>query len=1266
MTSIIHILDQRRLIGPGGSTMAGVMHFYYTGTSVYAPIYADSSMSTPMTNPVVVGAGQIIPSIYLDEAVTYKRRIVYSDGTVDEEDPLGNLFGNSELGVPVGTVLDFSGPVLPDNYQYCAGQELSRATYSALFAVIGTTYGSGNGTTTFNVPDYRGRVLAGKDNMNGTAAGRLTQVDGTTLGAAGGTDTVTLTSSQIPAHTHPITDPGHFHTTTVHRAGANGGDGGGARWNVQTVTDYGPFGVASDTKTTGITVNANTGGDGAHSNTQPTAVTNKIIKVLPSSALSLLGQIPDITTLTNLSNQTEDNAASAAASATSATASQNSAARSASSAALSVSSVLAAIGAQNILSSNPSSLPYEVIGISGGIGTGSGGTPGTYVGGVSGGPPGFQWIYTIASTGKIDSYTIVNPGLGTTAAAPTLSFPKGGITGATIPTASMYTIPVNRIFLAPSADNANILAWGNNAGSLASAPFGGTQLVLYTKTGIDNAITSFDNEFYNGSLAYGADYWTLYYNTGDTTKGILANTTDTYLQGLGIVQTIQPNTTGSIINSVIQDLGRDITGQYIIASAIVKISAASTWLVPTVFTRSVGGSITNLIGSTSSYEQLTTNYRLYTIRGQVGTSPTGQEQVFIGTTSAGDFTGAEIGGFSIAVNSVAFTMYSQLRRFGWNRDMDRARVVSRLKAAENSLPQRGQLPSFLYNGGLANSAEGWIGYGTSTNAQDAITTDSVFLSYGVERTFQATVAGSLKGFKQQDAGVDLAGLYVQFGGIVKVSTAGNWAALSALVGTSPGAGGASLISSTSGYVQIDATHRFYWVRGQVPSTVGSRYVLLGSFFDTNMAGGEFGGFTGAWRKTPFLNLSDVDHLGNVTVSDHYRIQARLTSLEQVLPATTAIDLYIPPDLWITSGKTSSFYVQNANANIINNPVWTMAISGSTGSGSTVVSTLDASREKLTLDPSALSGTTTFEARSFSGDQTLRKQVVTNVHVCPTGQSGTVKVLCIGDSIFNFGMASKILAKLQARTGLNCTLVGTSGAGGTGEIRSGRRFTDYIYKTTDQMSPVSIGSEAAYLAMTDTQKLAYNPFIRASTGGDDPSVVFNGYVFDPASYVSRFAGATSPLDVEVPTHVVIGLGRNDISLVSGRTTAQILADLQDGMRVMYTQIRAAWPSAKISFLWHVTSNTAAGNAEWPTYLSVYAREFMKFVKSKSDTKLAFLPGYLHCPRDGFLYTSSVQSTDPDTGMMSVTLSDYYHYQQGPYLDKEADLVMSWIGASQAGV
>lgn len=289
MAAFIHLIDQRRLIGPGGSTVSGRIYFYYSGTSVKAPVFQDIGLSVPAPNPVDVGAGEVVPLLFLDTNIVYRRVIQYSDGTYDEQDPLGELFSEGELGVPVGTVTDFAGSVPPDGFLFCFGQAVSRTEYSSLFSVIGTTYGAGNGTTTFNLPDYRGVVLAGKDNMGGVAAGRLTApiIDGIVLGATGGVEEHALTDGELPWHSHDATvnDPGHSHFYTgamVPGAGYQSGS------NMQQQTA-----VVTSHTTTDITVDISaTGGGFAHTNVQPTTITNKIIKVLENSFLSLIDLIP--------------------------------------------------------------------------------------------------------------------------------------------------------------------------------------------------------------------------------------------------------------------------------------------------------------------------------------------------------------------------------------------------------------------------------------------------------------------------------------------------------------------------------------------------------------------------------------------------------------------------------------------------------------------------------------------------------------------------------------------------------------------------------------------------------------------------------------------------------------------------------------------------------------------------------------------------------------------------------------------------------------
>jgi hypothetical protein len=186
-------------------------------------------------------------------------------------------------------------------------------------------------------------------------------------------------------------------------------------------------------------------------------------------------------------------AASAAAAATSATSAGISAANAATSATTATTqagAVAAALNSSNTPYPNAyaSTLPLGVTSVA--IGTaGTGGVAGTYALGVAGGPTGFAGTYTI-SGGGVTAITITNPGLSTSAALPTLSFPSGSVVGAAA-TATVSTLVLNqRTYWAASADSSQILLYGNNGGSVATAPFGGTQLVMYGKAAIDNVFAS--------------------------------------------------------------------------------------------------------------------------------------------------------------------------------------------------------------------------------------------------------------------------------------------------------------------------------------------------------------------------------------------------------------------------------------------------------------------------------------------------------------------------------------------------------------------------------------------------------------------------------------------------------------------------------------------------------------------------------------------------------------------------------------------------------
>lgn len=185
---------------------------------------------------------------------------------------------------PVGGGMDWFGEAPPPLFMWRDGRELSRTDYAELFAVIGTRYGAGNGSTTFNIPDSRGRADIGRDDMGGIAANRVTTagsgIDGKALGASGGAQGVALSQGQMPAHNHSGSTNSagnHSHAALI----GNGFEGASAYMDTGGQVSFGfQFGYieGNGDHTHTITTN-NTGNGESHNNMQPVLVCNKIIKV---------------------------------------------------------------------------------------------------------------------------------------------------------------------------------------------------------------------------------------------------------------------------------------------------------------------------------------------------------------------------------------------------------------------------------------------------------------------------------------------------------------------------------------------------------------------------------------------------------------------------------------------------------------------------------------------------------------------------------------------------------------------------------------------------------------------------------------------------------------------------------------------------------------------------------------------------------------------------------------------------------------------------
>ncbi len=170
-----------------------------------------------------------------------------ASGTMLTTDGVGSVTWSPPPGVtailPPGFVLDFANTVAPSGWLPCNGAAVSRSTYSDLFTAIGVVWGAGDGVNTFNVPDCRRKIRMG-------SGGTGTAVIGNAVSNTGGTETVTLTTAQMPAHTHTY----NTHTVSTLNLTLAGGP-------VAVAGNLGPAFASTST-----------GGGGSHNNLPPATI----------------------------------------------------------------------------------------------------------------------------------------------------------------------------------------------------------------------------------------------------------------------------------------------------------------------------------------------------------------------------------------------------------------------------------------------------------------------------------------------------------------------------------------------------------------------------------------------------------------------------------------------------------------------------------------------------------------------------------------------------------------------------------------------------------------------------------------------------------------------------------------------------------------------------------------------------------------------------------------------------------------------------------
>lgn len=359
-----------------------------------------------------------------------------------------------------------------------------------------------------------------------------------------------------------------------------------------------------------------------------------------------------------------------------------------------------------------------------------------------------------------------------------------------------------------------------------------------------------------------------------------------------------------------------------------------------------------------------------------------------------------------------------------------------------------------------------------------------------------------------------------------------------------------------------------------------------------------------------------------------------------------IDLAFPPELWLISGYDLTIYPETLMAPGVYDSDVEARFHSVRQSDQTVFATGSTHGIPLRIEGDKCGPYSQLQMRERGLSEAMQIDLDCTVAAADALDGKAVNVLALGDSLIESNFTATLYHALTAlgatpsfigdittvevgaRTGTDTVPDGISPSPGSlySEGRGGTEAADWTYANTNDLSPVS--NFATYNALSSSAKEDYNPFLRASTGGDPAGRIKNGYIFDPATYFTG-TGNTPP---EV---WVINLGRND---VSQQTQATALEQIEDGINIICQQIRDYDADALI--IWSLPPYSIEHDAAKRAVDHLARRKVIETINDLADDKIICAPLWAFVDQSlGF--RTSTSSTDSETDVPTVTHADTVH-------------------------